>query len=102
MYDDGFNLPDIRDTYYCKDGEKVTVTIIRNWYHPDNDYDDDVTFKPSFNIQHGKDCPVSLPIGIREEQAEIIARTMYQEDIEETRILHAMLAEERAERRMGC
>lgn len=103
MYDYGFELPDIRDTYYSTDGERVEILIVRNWeynYTDDNE-DDEPTFKVSFNINH-KGIITSLPIGTRQHVAEDIARKLYPEDVDATNELRQDLAQQNAELRMGC
>ena len=101
MRDEGFNMPDIRNTFFSG-GERVTVTIQRHWFTPEEE--DDVDFKVSFNIARLKDN-IKLPVGIDESVASEIAHKIYQqtaEDIEDTEFWNNTEAMEAAERRMGA
>ncbi len=106
MYDYGFELPDVRDEYICKDGATIKILINRHWGYGQYDEDEEPTFQVSFDIirkdeLHGQEV-THLPIGTREEQACEIARKLYEEDEEESQAIYEMRAEEAAERRMGA
>jgi len=36
-YDHGFDLPDVRERYVLKNGRIVTIEIVRDWYHDENE-----------------------------------------------------------------
>jgi len=102
-YDYGFDLPDVRHTFFTEDGGKVKVSIVRHWYRTE---DDETNFKVSFNIQYSNDTKrtsTELPMGTREEQAIEIAHTLYPgEDKEATDGWNKCEAISAAERRMGA
>ena len=101
--DCGFELPDTRHTFYTKDGYRVSVVIIRHWYHEEDS--DEPTFKVSFDLgctKDGKTNWVSLPVGVDESKAIDTAHLLWEEDEEYTREYNECEAIEAAERRMGA
>ena len=107
-HDYGFDLPDNRYSFITAEG-KVSVAIIRHWYHPDEDLGEcDMNFKVSFNIcfehftERNKNATLELPIGTTEDKAINIAHELYEEDAEATQSEREYQAEVEAERRMGA
>lgn len=99
--DYGFDLPDARHMFYSN-GERVTVSIVRQWYQEDEE--DETRFKVSFDIKRGS-VTTHLPQGCDEVTACGIAHQLYKqtkEDIEDTNSDNETEAIYAAERRMGA
>jgi hypothetical protein len=99
MHDYGFDLPDIRHRFICKDEDEVKVIIVRHWYLDDDS--GEINFKVSFDIVKGK-IVTSLPIGVDESIAVDISHKLYVEDEESTKEIREIDAMYEAERRVGA
>ena len=102
-YDYGFDLPDIRYSFYSM-GELVKVNVVRHWYSPDDYDDDEPGFKCSFDIVRDNQV-AHLPIGCDESKAIDIAHQLYEqteEDVEDSNSHWETEAIYAAERRMGA
>jgi len=99
--DYGFELPDTRHTFIAKDGDKVTISIIRYWKTLDPFREDTPAYDISFSIDKSIHC-TRLPIGCDQNKAIDIAHQLYQQDDEATKTNDEIDAMEAAEHRAGA
>jgi len=98
-------LPDVRHTFFTKEGEgRVNVVIVRHWFvHEDYDEPDfQVAFDINYIVNGITQQRTSLPVGTDESKAINIAHELYEEDVDYTREWWEAEEMERAERRMGA
>lgn len=101
-YDYGFELPDIRDTFFTPDNGKVQCYIVRHWGRVEDDDPESIDFKIRHTDTNNHVTVTELPIGTDQSQAEKITRELYQVDEEATREWNECEEISRAEMRMGA
>ncbi len=100
--DYGFDLPDERYSYYDKEGELVSIHIIRDWVNEDEFGDlDEPRFKVRFKIVRGDEV-TNLPYASDESKAIEVAKKLYPMDRQASMEHWESESISRAERRMGA
>lgn len=100
--DYGFDLPDERHSYYDKEGEFVSIHIVRDWVFEDENGDfDEPHFKVRFKIVRGDEV-TNLPQGCSESRAIEAAKKLYPVGRRESEAHWRTQSIERAERGMGA